>query len=120
MKRSRSKAWEEFEQDAQASGGGNTLRGIARIALTCFVEPMQKLQQAIDKLIELGIIRKVHCKEVGCNAYGIKHKDWLLFDHCEYMMMCWTCSQHFCSNHGKYIENGDYCICDTCAILEIK
>lgn len=127
MKKRGSRAWEEYKEDEAASGGGNTLRGIARIALTCFVQKTRDLetklaeqQMIIEKFCNFYNVAKIECCAEHCNAYVFADEiEYPIAKfHCEEMLFCDTCSivsgNVFCDKHATKCKCCEEYLCYEC------
>ena len=120
MKRSHSEAWEDFEQDKKASGGGNTLRGLAKIALTCFVEPMQRLEKRVE-FLERILERSFEVVECPCcdewELLDKNFQDVVIDSSGTEFTSCDGCLKIFCDAHTKHFSFfafGEKDYCDAC------
>ena len=107
------RALDEYHEDIKAFGGSNAFRGIARLALTCFIEPMQKQKETIESYQDLieeivdnyGLV-KFDCAEKGCIEISLETIDGTevaktKHAHFANCVRCggWFCEKHVGHNH---------------------
>jgi len=102
------RALDEYREDIKAFGGSSTFRGIARLALTCFIEPMQRQKETIE--IYEDLIAQVWdnldlccftCSEEGCNEIHLETIDGTEVAKTKHAHFaeCVRCGGWFCEKH---------------------
>lgn len=101
------RALDEYHEDIKAFGGSNAFRGIARLALTCFIEPMQRQKETIDAYEDLidQMLNNLDlccftCFEKGCIEICLESMEGTVAKtkHAHFAK-CVRCDEWFCEKH---------------------
>lgn len=108
------RALDEYHEDIKAFGGSSTFRGIARVALTCFVKPMEEQKDIIQDLCDHFDVTKLSCSEPNCTKVEFFTQYQTCFittnDHETKLYECEECNDIYCTRH----INKETCICRYC------
>ncbi len=107
------RALDEYHADIKAFGGSSTFRGIARLALTCFVKPMEQQKDIIQDLCDYFDVTKLSCSEPNCTKveFFTQRTNFITTnDHETKLYQCEECDDIYCTRH----MNEKTCICRYC------
>lgn len=96
------RALDEYHEDIKAFGGSSTFRGIARVALTCFVKPMEEQKDIIQDLCDYFDVTKLSCSEPGCSkvAFFTPNTRFITTNNVETKLYeCEECNDFYCTRH---------------------